>query len=178
MAYRGRLIFPFLAELYQLDTAATEADPDGAGPMTSGYDKDFRETLHVPDDIGDKQIGESARKEKAKIRLECQVEPGTFEAMSMLFSGQIPDTQMALLFHFAELEARGLVDKASGDAMIRPGDRLGGLYDIKGSVVQRIKNPPGLFVTEARPTGHGLNMSHPHRNLLLVTLNERVQGRI
>ena len=44
---RGRLINPFLAELAQLDMAATAADPDGAGPLTSGYDSDFKETAMV-----------------------------------------------------------------------------------------------------------------------------------
>ena len=48
---RGRLIFPFLAELYRLDTRATATtDPDGAGPLTGGYDPDFKEPVLVDRD--------------------------------------------------------------------------------------------------------------------------------
>lgn len=37
------LIFPFLAELFRLDTKATPARrPDGIGQLTSGYDPDFQ----------------------------------------------------------------------------------------------------------------------------------------
>lgn len=174
MVYRGRLIHPFLAELHQLDTEATAEDPDGAGPLTSGYDLDFREPVIVPQ--AGEQVGESARVEKEPIQLPCQVEPGTFEAMQQLFSGNIPQGLMQLVFHFADLETSDLVDSASGDAMIRPGDRLGALYDVKGNLVQEIRNPPGLYVTEAKAIGWGLSFVHPHRNLLLVTLEDREQG--
>ena len=45
---RGRLIFSFLAELYRLDTVTTATDdPDGAGPLTGGYDPDFKESVLV-----------------------------------------------------------------------------------------------------------------------------------
>lgn len=50
---RGRLINPFLAEITQLDTVATAADPDGAGALVSGYDSDFKETI-----VLDKPAGE------------------------------------------------------------------------------------------------------------------------
>ena len=44
----GRLIFDFLAELYRLDTQAMETvDPDGPGPLTGGYDPDFKEPVLV-----------------------------------------------------------------------------------------------------------------------------------
>ena len=48
---RGRLIFPFLAELRRLDTAAmASTDPDGAGPLTGGFDPDFKEPVLVDRD--------------------------------------------------------------------------------------------------------------------------------
>jgi hypothetical protein len=55
------------------------------------------------------------------------------------------------------------VDAASGDALVRPGDRLAALYDKAGALVQAVRTPPGLYVTEARPTGFGLNMARPRR---------------
>ena len=51
---RGRLINPFLAEIAQLDTAATAADPDATGPAVSGYDPDFKETLVLGTPGGDR----------------------------------------------------------------------------------------------------------------------------
>ena len=75
--------------------------------------------------------------------------------------------------HFIELERRLLVDEVSGDALIRPGDRLGGIYDRANNLVQAIRTPPGLFVTEARPIGFGLHRIQPRRNLLLVTFQDR-----
>ena len=53
------------------------------------------------------------------------------------------------------------------------GDRLGGLYDKAGDLVQAVRTPPGLYVTEARPSGFGLNMARPRRNLLMVTFEDR-----
>lgn len=172
-AYRGRLIFPMLAELFQLDTEATAADPDGAGPLTSGYDTDFREPVALS---GPSQAVESARVEKDPIRLPCQVEPDTFEALNALFSGNAPKSEIALVFHFRDLELKSLVDSTSGEALIKPGDRLGGIFDIKNVLVQTIPEKPGLFVTEAKPIGFGLDMAHPHRNLLMVTFNDRERG--
>jgi hypothetical protein len=67
----------------------------------------------------------------------------------------------------------GLVDGDTGDALLRPGDRLGALYDKAGELVQEVRTPPGLYVTEARPIGFGLNMARPRRNLLLVAFEDR-----
>jgi hypothetical protein len=68
---RGRLINPFLAEIAQLDTVATAADPDAAGPAVSGYDPDFKETLVLGTPGGERV---DARKEKVPIRVPCQVQ--------------------------------------------------------------------------------------------------------
>ena len=82
---------------------------------------------------------------------------------------------MALVFHFSDLENLGLVDMDSGDALIRVGDRLNGIFQMNGRLVQEIKCPPGLFVTEARPIGFGLDLSAPTRYLLLCILGDREQ---
>lgn len=170
MTYRGRLIFPFTADLRQLDTAATADDPDGAGPLTSGYDPDFREPVYVP--VAGKQIGTSARVEKAALMLPCQVEPVNAESLQQLFAGNVPNTSVILIFHFEDLEAGSLVDP-NGNAMIRIGDRLDALYDQVGTKVQSFPNPPGVFVTEARPIGIGIGL---RRNLLAVAFADREQA--
>ena len=175
MSFRGGLIFKFKAELAQLDTSATARDPDAAGPLTSGYDPDFREPLNIPVD-DDVQVGDPVRAEKTLIRLDCQVESNTFEALSQMFSGNAPKTNTGLVFHFRDLEELGLVDPATGDALIRPGDRLNAIYRLDGSLVQMIRNPPGLYIIEARPIGFGLDLTAPTRNLLLCQLGDREQG--
>jgi len=169
---RGRLIFRFLAELHRLDTRALAVeDPDGAGPLTSGYDPDFKEPVLV--DANDDGIGERVRKEHPPVRIPCQVEPEAFEALQEYASGNSPRSRLRLVFHFTDLERLGLVDSGSGDALVRVGDRLGGVFDITGALVQAVRTPPGLFVTEAKPIGFGLFMPHPRRNLLLVTFEDR-----
>jgi hypothetical protein len=172
---RGRLIFPFLAELVRLDTRATaETDPDGAGPLDRGYDPDFKESVLV--DTNDDGVGERVRLEHPPVRLPCQVEPDAFDALRMLAAGNTPRSRIELVFHFTDLEREGLVDAGTGDALVRPGDRLAALYDTAGALVQAVRTPPGLYATEARPIGFGLDLAHPQRNLLLVSFGDRPLG--
>jgi hypothetical protein len=173
---RGRLIFPFLAELHRLDTAAMAGvDPDGAGLLTGGYDPDFKEPVLV--DTDDDGVAEPFRREHPPVRVPCQVEPEAFEALRMAASGNTPRSSFDLVFHFRDLERLGLVDAATGDALIRPSDRLGALYAQGGQLVQAVRTPPGLYVTEARPIGFGLYRRRPSRNLLLVSFQDRPAAR-
>jgi hypothetical protein len=172
---RGRLIFKFLAELCRLDTAGTATqDPDGAGPLTGGYDPDFKESVLV--DTDDDGIGERVRVEHPPVRVPCQVDTKALEELRMLASGNAPRTTIDLVFHFKNLEKLGLVDEATGDALIRPGDRLACIRDLCGSLIQEVRTPPGLYVTKTAPFGFGLNLRKPLRNLLLVTFEDRMQG--
>jgi hypothetical protein len=166
---RGRLIDPFLAELAQLDTAATATDPDGAGPLLSGYDPDFKETA-VLEHAG---VRRDARRERPPIVVPCQVEIGAFETLRQLASGNSPDSRVTLVFHFRDLERLGLVDPATGDALLRVNDRLVAMRDLAGDLVQAVRTPPGLYATEVQPQSFGLGRS---RNLLLVTFDERELG--
>jgi len=172
---RGRLIFKFLAEVCRLDTAATASlDPDGSGPLESGYDPDFKESVLV--DTNDDGIGERIRQEHPAVQIPCQVDTKAFEELRMLASGNAPRTRVDLVFHFKDLERLGLVDLPSGDALLRPGDRLVAIYDLCGDLVQEVRTPPCLYVTEARPIGFGLNIQKPKRNLLMVTFEDRKPG--
>jgi hypothetical protein len=162
---RGRLIFPFLAEIFRLDTLATaSSDP-------SGFDPDFKEA-RVLDRTGD-GIGERIRNELPPIKVPCQVEPKTFEELAMFASGNSPRANINLVFHFKDLERMGMVD-ANGEAMIRPGDRLGAIYTKADVLVQTIRNP--MYAIDARPMGFGLHMANPSRNLLFVTFDSRQQA--
>jgi hypothetical protein len=168
---RGRLINPFLAEIVQLDTVATAEDPDGAGPLTSGYDSDFKETVIVP---GSEWRGRDARSEKPVIRVPCQVEVGEFGQLQELLTGMSPKSHLVLVFHFEDLERMGLVDQASGDALLKVDDRLVSIRDYHtGDLVQAVRTPPGLYITEVRPQSFGLGLK---RNLLFAVFDERALG--
>ena len=153
---RGRLIFPFTAELARYDAAATAVDP--------GFDDDFREARPLPDAAG--------RREHPPVHLRCQVEPAQVEALSMAPAGATPESTVVLIFHFADLEAAGLVGTA-GEPGIRIHDRLVALRDHKGNVVLQPVDPPGLYATEVRPLGYGLG---GRRNLLLAKFEDRRQA--
>jgi hypothetical protein len=169
---RGRLIFQFQCELARLDTRATaEIDPDGPGPMTSGYDPDFKEGVLV--DLDGDGIGERVRVEHPAVLIPCQIEPATFEALRMFPAGNAAASAFVLVMHFKDLEKLGLVDAETGDAHIRPGDRLAAIYDRAGGFIQSIRTPPGLYVTEARIAGFGMGLTRPRRNLLLVQFSDR-----
>jgi hypothetical protein len=173
---RGRLIFAFLAEIFRVDTAAmATSDPDGPGPLTSGYDPDFKEPVLV--DSNDDGIAEPLRREFPPVRVPCQVEPDALEVLRMSASGNAPRSKLELVFHFRDLERLSLVDATTGGALIRPSDRLAAIYDLEGQLVQAIRNPPGLYVTESRSIGFGLHRVRPNRNLLLVTFEDRPAAR-
>lgn len=172
---RGKLIFRFLAEIHRLDTISmATSDPDGSGPLISGYDPDFKES--VLRDSNDDGLGERYRAEFPSVRIPCQVDTKAFEELQMLASGNAPRSRIDLVFHFKDLERMELIDATTGDALIRPGDRLSAIRDLCGDLVQEVRTPPGLYVTEARPIGFGLNMTKPSRNLLLVSFEDRTQG--
>jgi hypothetical protein len=165
---RGRLIFRFLAELDRLDTGAMAT-------QAPGYDDDFKEPSLLDTD-GD-GAGEPYRREHPPVRVPCQVEPQTIEALRMTATGNTPESSLNLVFHFQDLERLELVDARTGEALIRPGDRLGGLFDSEGNAIWIVRTPPGLYVTEARPAGFGLFRRKPRRNLLVVSFNDRPAGR-
>lgn len=163
-----RLINPFLAVLSRLDTEATAEDPDGAGPLESGYDPVFRTTVKVP--VTGQQTGESSRKNKKSIALPCQIEMEAFEALHQFAAGSSPDFELRLIFHFRDLENEGLVDDTNGDVMIRANDRLDSICTLDGQLIQEIRNPPGLYAMEVQPRTFGIGRT---RNLLAVTFKER-----
>ena len=165
---RGRLIFPFLAELCRLDT-------DAMATEAPGYDVDFKEPALLDTD-GD-GAGETYRREHPPVRVPCQVEPQTIEALRMTPAGNTPQSSLDLVFHFKDLERLGLIDALTGEPLIRPSDRLSGLFDTEGNLVWAVRTPPGLYVTEARPAGFGLFRRRPRRNLLIVSFNDRPSGR-
>ena len=164
---RGRVIFPFLCTIAQLDTQATAADPDGAGQLTSGYDDDFRETVLLP--ASNAQGFTDARQEQAPLDLKCQIEPEMLDQLQMMLSGNSPKQGIMIVCHFADLEVAGLVD-LNGQATLRKGDRLVTIKTADGDFIQDIPTPPGLYLVDIRYGGYGIGRS---RNLLFLRFEER-----
>lgn len=152
---RGRLIFPFIAEIAQIDYDTTAADPDGIGPLTSGYDDDFKEPVVLSD-------GSIARVETF-VRLPCQVMPKTNEMINMGLSGDSPQNEITLVFHFKDLEKASMIDSTTGLPDIRLNDRLNAIYDRNGKLVQTFDDL--TYVLHSKPDAFGLGYS---RNLLKV----------
>jgi hypothetical protein len=160
---RGRLIFPFLVDIAQVDTVATAAVVDG------GYDDVFREPKIVPPVSGSGR-GVISR-EEVTYTYKCQIEPDTFEALETMISGKSPSSEIMIVMHFADLETAGLLDDA-GKPLIRTGDRMTQIRKYPtGEVIEIIPPTPGLYVVQVRSGGFGL--SSLQRNLLFVTFEER-----
>ena len=162
---RGRLIFKFLAEVKRVDTSSIQSSGD--------YDSDFREVKKV--DTDSDGIGETKIQYHTADLIPCQVEPSSWEAVRRHSLGSDPDVEVILIFHFRDLERMSLVD-SNGVALIHEGDKLVSIKDKFGTQVEVVRDPPGLYVAEATPVSFGLNMAHPHRNLLEVTFKSRGIG--
>lgn len=164
MSYRGRLIFPFYATVARLNTAATAAALSG-----DGYDHVFREP--AVDDGGDGADDVSARRESTVEGVACQVhtESGSFEKLAQAMGGPVKQYQLNLLFHYSDLEARGLVD-ADGSAVFKVNDRLVAVRDNVGNLVRDFTGSP-LYATQVQDRSFGL--SGLRRNLLMVTFEQR-----
>jgi hypothetical protein len=168
---RGRLIFPFVAEIMPLDTVATKADPDGGGVLTSGYDEDFRTTIKILETPTD-QTGKSSRVEGAPILIRTQIEVEQQERLQMMLSGDSPEGRFRLIFHYKDFERLGLLD-SDNKPTIKKGDRLSRLLDTKGNLVEVIPDPPGLYVHQVMSRGWGLGGTNPTRNLIFIDFEER-----
>jgi hypothetical protein len=158
---RGRLIFRLIAELYRLDG---ENMVVGAPP---GYDPDFDEPARIAP-------GAPVRRELAPVRVACQVEPGDDQALTLGAAGDLPRSRLGLVLHMRDLERAALIDGATGRPLVRPGDRLGALYDRSGALVETFT--AGLFLVEATPLSYGLGLLRPRPNLLLCSFLDRPQG--
>lgn len=163
---RGRLIFPFLAQLHRRDAHALATSP--------GLDDDFKEPAIVDRD-GD-GLPDRTRPERPPDLVPCQVEPRSDEALRMFAAGNSPRVRVELVFHFADLERLALVDPSTGEQLIGAGDRLGGLFTMDGALVVSVPATPGLFVVEVSPLGFGLPHRAPRRNLLRVVFEDRSSG--
>lgn len=162
MLYRGRLIWPILAEIHRLDLEVVNS--------LGGYDSVYKEIKLEP---SADRLGTSARVEMAPIQIPIQFEPSSLRKLHMFANGDASTGRMVGVMHFQDLEDRALVHATNGQALIKKGDRLGALYRTDGTLIETITNPPGAFVTDATPE----TTLSGYRNLLIVTFESRDEGR-
>lgn len=167
--YRGRLIWPSTVDIRRLDGAATATvNPPNTAP--SGVSDIFGEPLTVQDAPGGATT--TTRQEQAPVFLPAQIEVPNFGEQGMMPAGADEVRTIVAVFHLADLEDAGFVD-GNGRAVINPSDRLAGIYNLDGSIVETFDAVP-LFCTKVEPRSFGL--SGGTRNLLVCTFSERANG--
>lgn len=152
-----------IAVIYPLDVTGTRAH-DPVGPDTSGYDEILREPI-VYNDVGGSRV--DSRQELPPIRIPCQVENMTDEQLKEEVSGDVPVSNMILIFHRADLERLSLLD-SNRNVIIKKGDRVSSFerYGAPIGTVVKTLTEPGLYIHEMRsrsfgfgPDGHDLEFA-------------------
>lgn len=166
---RGRLIRPQIVEVGLLDLIATATDT-GDPSLPDGYDADFREPVRLPVEGGGP--GTTQRVEKC-AQFRAQIELPRVDETKQTFGGNIPQTTLVVVAHFADLEALGLVDSTTGEAMIRTMARLKAAYTLGGKLIQNFERLD-LYALQVAPASFGL--AGGTRNLLIVTFGQREKG--
>ncbi len=150
----------------RVDPAGTAAAP--------GFDPDFAEPRLVDTD-GD-GVADVDRAELPPIDLLCQVEPEAQERLAMTAAGDVPRSEVTLVFHTRQLAARGVYDRSTGTLDLRPGDRLAALRSLVGTALWIPREGRGMYLTEAKLAGWGLGRT-AQANLVLATFEDRPVAR-
>jgi hypothetical protein len=165
---RPRLHHPFFAEIAMLDAVGTRAE-HGPAQIQSGFDDDFQEIFVVESTEGARQ---NERLEQPSLFIPSQIEDPVFDILRQLATGAQLDTKLSLIWACKDLEALGLLVPETGEPVVRSSDRLVSIRDKSMGVVQVVRTPPGLYVTEVRPLW-GLAQ---RRDLFIVSFEDRKQG--
>jgi hypothetical protein len=165
---RPRIHHAFMAEIRMLDAVATRAET-GPAQLQSGFDDEFQEIVVVSTPAGRRH---TERREQPPVFVPSQVEDPTFDVLRQLATGAQLDTKLTLVWAAKDLVRLGLIVPETGEPLIRQNDRLVSIRDRHLNVVQEIRTPPGLYVTEVRPLW-GIAQ---RRDLWLVNLQDRAQG--
>lgn len=154
---RGRLINRFVCVLARLDAAATAAVAGG------GYDPDFRAVVPVANGT---QLGSTSRRERAEVRIPCQLDRVTWGGNNLRRSGNKVEADIIVTLHWPDLERLGLIG-TDGRPDIRCGDRIVSIETDAGAIEESFANPPGMFVHDTERAGHGLSPFGGARSNLL-----------
>ncbi len=145
---RSRLHHKFFAEILMLDAVHTRADdPDAGGPLVSGYDDDFDEILVFTTPTGQR---EEARVDQPPLFVPCNVASTAWEGLQEMMAGNSPTSRVELIVHRKDLEAMELMNTETGEAIVRPSDKLVSLRDECMHYVYKFRAP--LFVVGVAPS--------------------------
>lgn len=164
---RPRIHHAFFAEIVCLDAIATRAETPAQ--LASGFDDDFGEIVVVSTPQGEREI---ERLEQEPVFIPSQIENPVFDILRQLATGAQLDTKLTLVWAVKDLEAMGLLVPSTGEPAIRQNDRLVSIRDKDMRMVQVIRTPPGLYVSEVKPL-FGIAQ---RRDLFIVAFEDRQQG--
>lgn len=180
---RGALIWPMSIVIEQIDTEATRTtDPDGAGPLTSGYDDVFEEPVLVP--VAEESAGIPAQGSQRgaeatiygpEITVEAQIEVDDYNRLRQFAAGDVPSFEIRCVMHYAELERLGLIGP-DGSTTFRKNDRLRRIIDQMGVTLLEVPYPPGLYLVHPQDRSFGLIGGT--RNLFVAHFSDREQGAV
>jgi hypothetical protein len=161
LGYRGRLLHPLKIRVARLSTDAIR---------TAGMYNDATRAPKIDTSTGVRRTARTVVGEADVVELDAQVEDG-LDALQQRLSGNDQEVRMVLVVHFVQLEALGLVDTATGEALCpRERDRLVGIYQIDGSPAYVPDPRLHTIVCTGAPSHGGLGGG---RNLCLSTWERR-----
>lgn len=134
--------------------------------IESGYDPVFKEivVLSTPERTDE-------RKEQEPVLIPSQIENPSWEALAQMSAGNMPDSEITIVWAVKDLEAMDLIVKETGECLVRVNDRVASIRDKCQKILLSIRTPPGLYVTQIRRTWGMAGAG----DLFLVTLNDRQQ---
>ena len=162
---RVPLLYPSAVVISRLSPTLTHnVDPDGAGPLTSGYDPDLLEpypyedtTVTTPE--GEETVATTTRY-NTPIRIPCQVEIRTSEELRQVFQGDAPVTEWVFVLHNSDLSRLGLLDMDCGCApKLKTNDRIDRIEVLgsPGKLAYRLKHV--LYIYRIDPGSWGMGPS-------------------
>jgi hypothetical protein len=164
-----------LAVIYRLNLDSTN-DVQPASGVTSGYNHILREPVVYDDTIRGRTTRKTARSEYPAIRIPCQVEPLKTDEARQLPQGKVPDIYEVLVFHSRDLKNHNLIDKATGEILLKDNDRITALepYRSPKKSVYTFSGD-GAFIYHIQPRSYGFGANG--HDLFIVYLAERQKAR-
>jgi hypothetical protein len=156
-----------MVEIAMIDAVATRVER-GPSNIQSGYDDDFGEIVVVSAPSGSRQ---SEKLEQPSMFIPSQIENPVFDILQQMSAGAQLDTKLKLVWAYKDLVALDLMTE-SGEPLVRTNDRLVSIRDRQMRLIETIRTPPGLYVTEVLPL-FGIAQ---RRDLYIVSFEDRKQG--
>jgi hypothetical protein len=162
------------AVIYRLDTVSTQAF-DPPGEATAGYNSLLSEPIAYDSGAGTARL--DSRRELPPVRVPCQVEVPSFEALQQYGPGIVENTVLILVTHRQDLQNLGLLDPITNSPKLKKHDRVSAIerFGAVAGISQQKLASPGLFVFEVRPASWGFGPEG--HDLELLFLEDRAKAQ-